>query len=294
MQEFTVIQRARQFIKQAGITAAPVDLSRYAALAKARIEIRYDLDDDESGQTFGLGGQHIILVNGNHREERQRFTVLHEIAHIVLELPSQHGGKKLTAAGLVSYRRRPPEEVLCDVFAAECLLPYDLFKKDIDDVGLSFDAVREMATRYKASIAPTGSRLATYSGEPCAFVLIEDGVIRYASLSKTLREKGGYIDFGVPVSPKSVAARLIRDPSSTDLYDEIPADIWFNKPLRNYELVCEEAMAAREFDQCLALVWLDDGLRRASTGNRDADDDDEPLLKELDGTLPWPGKSKRR
>lgn len=294
MQEFTAIQKARQFTREAGITAVPVDLSRYATLAKARIEIRSDLNDDESGQTFTLGGHTIILVNGNHREERQRFTALHEIAHIVLELPSQHGGPKLTASGLSSYRRRPPEEVLCDVFAAECLLPYDFFKKDIDDLDVSFDAVRQIAARYEASVASTGSRLAAYSAESCAFVLIEEGVIRYASLSKALREKGGYIGFGVPVHAKSVAARLIRDPSSTDVYDEIPADIWFNKPLKNYELACEEAMAAREFDQCLALVWLDDGLRRAATGNRDADDDDGPLLKELDGSLPWPGKSKRR
>lgn len=294
MQEFTAIQKARQFIKQAGITAVPVDVSRYAAHAKARIEVRYDLDDDESGQTFVLGGQNIIFVNGNHREVRQRFTILHEIAHIVLGLPSQHGGEKLTAAGLVSYRRRPPEEVLCDVFAAECLLPYDLFKKDVEEVGLSFDVVRDLATRYMASIPSTGSRLATYCAEPCAFVLIEEGVIRYASLSKSLREAGGYIDFGVPVHDRSVAARLIKNPSSTDVYDEIPADLWFKNPLKHHQLVCEEAMAAPEFDQCFALVWLDDGLRRASTGNRNADDDDEPLLKELDGTLPWPGTSKRR
>ena len=184
-------------------------------------------------------------------------------------------------------------KVLIDVGSRVLVLGL-AYKKDIDDIALSFDSVREMATRYRASIASTGSRLATYSAEPCAFMLIEEGVIRYASLSKGLREKGGYIEFGVPVPPKSVAARLIRDPSSTDVYDEIPADIWFNKPLRNYELVCEEAMASREFDQCWALVWLDDGLRRASTGNRDTEDDDDPLLTELDGILPWPGKSRRR
>src|SRR5688572_21203506 len=173
MDEFTTIQRARQLIREAAITTIPVDVARYAALAKARIEIRNNLDDDESGQTFALGGQNIILVNGNHREERQRFTVLHEIGHIVLDLPSQHGGKKLTTTDLVSYRRRPPEEVLCDVFAAECLLPYDFFKKDIDDVDISFDAVRAIAGKYKASVASTGSRLAAHSAEPCAFVLME-------------------------------------------------------------------------------------------------------------------------
>ena len=294
MEEFTAIQKARQFIKNAAITGVPVDLSRYAALAKARSEIRDDLDDDESGQTFMLGGQNIIFVNGNHRAERQRFTVLHEIGHIVLGLPSQHGGQKLTTSGLSSYRRRPPEEVLCDVFAAECLLPYEFFKKDIDGLDISFDAVRTFATRYKASIASTGSRLAMHSAEPCAFVLMEDGVIRYASRSKALREMGAWIELGVPVPAKSVAARLIKNPASSQVYDELPAHVWFSKPLKNFELVCEEAAPPGDWDQSLSLIWLDDGLRRANTGNAHADDDDEPLLKELDGTLPWPGKGKRR
>lgn len=294
MDEFTAILMARQFIKKAGITEIPVDLARCAAAINARIETRYDLSDDESGQTFALGGQNIILVNGNQREERQRFTVLHEIGHVVLELPSQHGGQKLTASGLASYTRRPPEEMLCDVFAAECLLPYDFFTKDIDGVDVSFNAIREIAGRYKASVISTGSRLAAHSAEPCAFVLMESGVTRYASLSKALRELGGWIDLGVPAPARSVAARLLKDASSADTYDELAAIAWFNKPLKNYETVCEEAMLAREWDQCLSLLWFDESLRRSTTGNGDADNEDEPLLKELDGVLPWPDKSRRR
>ena len=294
MDEFSAILKARQFIKDAAIASVPVDLGLYAALADAKIEIRYDLDDDESGQTFPLGGKNIIYVNGNHREERQRFTALHEIGHLFLGLPSQHGGARLTTSVLGSYARRPPEEVLCDVFAAECLLPYDFFKKDIDNVDVGFKAVRELAAKYKASVASTGSRLAVHSAEPCAFVLMEGGVIRYASRSKPLREMGAWIDLGVPIPEKSVAARIRTNPSSPDVYDEIPADSWFNKPLKNYEIVCEEAMPPGEWDQGLSLLWFDDGCRREAAGSTDADDDDEPLLKELDGTLPWPRKSKRR
>ena len=51
----------------------------------------------------------MITVNGNHKKERQRFTVLHEIAHIVLELPSEHHGTTITTQELISYRARPKE-----------------------------------------------------------------------------------------------------------------------------------------------------------------------------------------
>jgi hypothetical protein len=53
-------------------------------------------------------------------------------------------------------------------------------------------------------------------------------------------------------------------------------------------------MPMREWGQRLSLLWFDDSLRRSAIGSRDADDDEEPLLEELDGILPWPGKSKRR
>lgn len=294
MDEFTVVLKARQFVRDAGIESVPVDIERLAAAANARIKVCGDLDDAESGQTFPLGNKNIITVNGNHKEERQRFTVLHEIAHIVLELPSQHHGGNMTTSDLISYRGRPKEEILCDVFAAECLLPYDLFKKDIDDVDVSLDAVKQLAEKYQASVTSTGSRFAVNCDVPCAFVLMENGKIRYVSSSRFLRELKGWIGIGTPVPQSSVAHRLIKEVSKTQDYDEIAVDIWFTNGIRNYDLLAEEAMLVREWDQCLSLIWFDDSLRAAGCRGYDSTDDEEPLLKELDGFLPWPSKNRRK
>lgn len=294
MDEFTVILKARQFIKDAGINSVPINLDRYATAAKARIDFCDDLDDEESGQTFPLGGKNIIMVNGNHREERQRFTVLHEIGHIVLDLPSKHHNGNITTSDLISYRRRPKEEILCDVFAAECLLPYDFFKKDINDIDISLDAIKKLADQYKASVTSTGSRFAISCDTPCAFVLIEKGKIRYVSRSKFLRELNGWIDIGVPVPQNSVAFHLIKDQSATERYDEITTDIWFNNGVKNYNLLTEEAMLIREWDQCLSLIWFDESLRSSGYASDYYSDNDEPLLDELDGILPWPSKSRRK
>ncbi len=183
-------------------------------LQRPKLKSSSDLDDDESGQTFPLAGKHIITINGNHREERQRFTVLHEIAHIVLELPSQHHGTNMTTSDLVSYRHRPKEEILCDVFAAECLLPYVQFRKDVEDMDVSLDEVKELANHYQASVTSTGSRFAVNCNIPCAFVLMERGKVRYVSMSKFLRERKGWIEFGVPVPKGSVAERISKSTST--------------------------------------------------------------------------------
>lgn len=291
--EFQTILKARKFVCDAGIVAVPVDLERLATAANAKVKILHDLANDESGQTTQIKGRHIIIVNGNHREERQRFTVLHELAHIVLGLPSHHHGSKLTTGTLMRYGRRPPEEMLCDVFAAECLLPYNLFSKDVGDVDISMASVKDLAEKYKASLTTTGSRFAVSAQEPCAFVLSEDGQTRYVSRSKFLNELKGWIDFNIPLPKGSMAHRLMQNGSKTEDYDELASDIWFKGGIKNRPMLAEEAILLREWNQCLSLIWFDESLKPVNE-RRDEKEDDEPLLNELDGMLPWPSRGRRR
>lgn len=293
MDEFATISSARRFLKEAGSTSVPVDLGCLAAAAKAKIKVVHDLRDDESGQTTRIGGKHTIVVNGNHREERQRFTVLHELAHIVLELPSQHDGSTLKTETLLGYRGRPKEEMLCDVFAAECLLPYEFFGREVADSDISMDAVKAFAQAYKASLTATGSRFALNANAPCAWVLSEAGRVRYVSRSKYLNELKGWIGFNTPVPRDSVAGRLVRDGSRNEDYDEIATDVWFDGGIRNRPLVAEESIVLREWNQCVSLLWFDDSLLPVRE-RRDAEGHEDVLLKELDGVFPWPSKSRRR
>ena len=190
-------------------------------------------------------------------------------------------------------RQRPEEEVLCDVFAAECLLPYHPFANQVAGTDISLDAVKSFAQEYKASLTTTGSRFALNANEPCAFVLIEDGRIRYVSRSKYLNEMKGWINFNVPVPEGSVAQRLLLGGSRTEDYDEIPTNVWFDRGIRNRPLVAEEAILLSEWNQCLSLIWFDESLTPVRE-RWDEDEDNEPLLTELDGTLPWPSRSRRR
>ncbi len=292
MDEFPTILSARQFLRDAGNDSVPVDVGRLAAAANAKIKVAYDLADDESGQTTRFKGTHVIIVNGNHTEGRQRFTVLHEIAHIVLGLPSQHHGSTLKTDVLLRYGRRPEEEVLCDVFAAECLLPYHPFAEQVADSEISLNAVKSLAREYKASLTTTGSRFALNAREPCAFVLSENGRIRYVSRSKYLNELKGWINFNASVPQGSVAQRLIEGGPKIEDYDELPTDVWFDGGVRNRPLIAEEAILLRDWNQCLSLIWFDERLTPVRE-RRDEDEKVEPLLQQLDGTLPWPSRSRR-
>jgi hypothetical protein len=218
--------------------------------------------------------------------ERWRYTACHELGHIVLGLPSEH---KL--GPWWSYAKRSPNEVLCDVFAAELLLPYPLFQPMAEAVDFSFAAVESLAKGFQASLTATGSRFATILRAPCAFVLSEQGVVRYASRSKALREVGAWIAPRMPFPDGCVSERA-RKNGWSDGPEEIDAGLWLSDWRRGGTLL-EDARHLRLWDQTLTLLTFEDAeLPPPASGTREWQE--ETGLQELDGILPWPGKKRRR
>ena len=88
-------------------------------------------------------------------------------------------------------------EIACDIFAAELLLPYKLFKPRVDAAELGFAAIGELADEFDVSPMSTGSRFATFSYELCAFVLSEGDKVRYSSRSTSLARRQGLDQIGL-------------------------------------------------------------------------------------------------
>ena len=89
------------------------------------------------------------------------------------------------------------------------------------------------------------------------------------------------------VPPKTLSAS-VRTGSMETGPDEMAADVWFSD-WRRSGVVLEEARYLKSWDQTLTLLWFED--EEVPPLPRDASDktDEEPLLRELDGILPWPG-----
>jgi hypothetical protein len=283
--EFTAILRARELVGRVNPTKIPVPLESYLVEVGCVLRVDSDLSADEPGFSVTIGGKEHIVVNGRDSAERQRFTTCHELGHVVLKLPSQHAESPLW-----SYSKRPPNEIYCDVFAAELLLPHRLFKSMADDALIGFAALDDLAESFSASVMATGSRFAAAVDVPCAFVISQERVVRYASRSKSLRDAAAWIAPGTGLPPGSVSAKANADVGIES--GEIPADRWF-ADWRRGGMLLEEARYLPRWKQTLTLLWFDDDEIPAPVGD-DQDSDEEQGLKELDGTLPWPGRKKRR
>ena len=283
MDEFSAILKAREFVARTDSTEIPVELKPYLAQVESVLRVDHDLSEDEAGCCVTIGGRRHIVVNGNDSAERQRFTVCHEIAHIILNLPSQH-----TETPLWSYSTRPTNEIYCDVFAAELLLPYRLFKPAADRAIICFAALDDLAGEFVASVMATGSRFAAAVDVPCAFVISQERITRYASRSKALREVGAWIPPGRRLPAGSAS---LRASGMTIESGEIAADEWFEDWRRGGSLI-EEARYLTRWKQTLTLLWFED--EEIPSSHEEGESECEEGLEELTGTLPWPGRRKRR
>lgn len=285
MDEQQVRQRARNFIAALDISNIQNDLSVYANAVNATIKTQ-DLGEGEAGYTITKpNGKHVIVVNVNDTEERQRFTICHEVAHIALQLASNHEEVPSWA-----FAKRDANEVACDTFAAELLMPYRLWLSKIPKEEPSFKLIKFMASEFGASFPAAASRYASLCDIPCAFVTMESGAIRYSVFSMQLRNIKARITSRSPIPLGSVSHKLRTSGVSGQESAEINQDIWFE----NWEkglMLNELASHYARTDTTVALLWLDnDDLPEIEVNRFGIRVEEDEGLAELTGELPWPIK----
>ncbi|MEQ9112468.1 MAG: ImmA/IrrE family metallo-endopeptidase [Rhodospirillaceae bacterium] len=160
-------QRAAAILNEYDMTSAPVPVERIAKRLEAQVRFS-PLDDELSGMVYVKDGTPIIGVNALHHPNRQRFTIAHEVGHLLLhraEITKEiHVDKDfpMLMRDAVSSTGVNEMEVEANLFAAEILMPADFLVRSLD--GQSFDiddegAVSALAKEYKVSASAMRFRL---------------------------------------------------------------------------------------------------------------------------------------
>lgn len=286
MDEVTAAMKARAFIGQFASPSLPVSVEEYAARINAKIR-RMPLEEGEDAWSMQRpDGSYRICVNCAHNARRQRFSICHEVAHAVLGIAPDH------SAPSWNFARRPPGEVACDAFAAELLLPYRLLKPKVDAADPSFRVIEMLAREFDASLIATASRFASYSREPCVFILSEAGKVRFSIRSAAMRGAGAWVRVGTDLPAKSMSAR-VRSGALPDGPEDCDPDLWFDG-WEHDDSVYEDTIHLGQHDHTLTLLWMaDDELRPTKVSSKHWEEEARGLA-ELDGVLPWPSRSRRR
>ena len=158
------VRKADELITAMAVTTAPVPVERIAR--RLDVQVRYaPLDGEISGMSFIKDGVSIIGVNNLHHPNRQRFTLAHELGHVILhaaELERQvHLDRGSLYRDAVSSTGRDARERVSNAFASELLIPAALLEKvagarfDLEDEEL----VGRLARKFRVSVAAMHFRL---------------------------------------------------------------------------------------------------------------------------------------
>ena len=153
-------RRARQLLEEGGVAAAPVPLERLVEQCGATI--RYEpFEGEVSGMVHRRpDGSGIIGVNSEHSKTRQRFTIAHEIGHLLL-----HGEegfhidekRPLARRDELSRQAVDAREIEANQFAAELLMPEAIVRESWEalvegDAEVAFeDGIGELARTFLVS-----------------------------------------------------------------------------------------------------------------------------------------------
>ena len=127
----------KDLLNKVGAKAAPIPVEKIAEFLGARIVYEPARQGEEVyGMLFRDNGTPVIGVNSSNHIHRQRFTVAHEIGHLLL-----HKGDEYIDTPKVHYRdflsglAIDNEEIEANGFAAELLMPRDFLEKSLQVIG---------------------------------------------------------------------------------------------------------------------------------------------------------------
>lgn len=200
---------------------------------------------------FEIGGEGRIVLHPDGRAvieyrkkrliERQRFTIFHEFAHTLFPDFCEFRGALNHASPRKLADPEKEFETLCDVAAAEMLLPHDNFRSDLAKLKrLSFEAVHHLRQQYTASVDATTHRLVELTDTvPCTAAFLTDQRgdhsgrgplwVKYSCRNSLFK---GYIQAGIIPPQNSVAFQCFS--KRTEVTSPIKETWWINGKPRTW------------------------------------------------------------
>lgn len=128
---------------------------------------------DFAGRIYAdLDGQLVMDLNHNDGTERQRFTCAHELIHLAFPNFKKETRYRLDAKDPGQNGRNAEEEYLCDLGAANLLMPRELVA-DIYSLDEGLAGVERLARDAQVSLQAAGNRLVSLTGKAGAFLVFE-------------------------------------------------------------------------------------------------------------------------
>ena len=150
-------RKAAELLRVGKVKKIPVPVERLAHIAGAKLRF-----EPFEGRISGMvnrspDGSTLIGVNSSHPETRQRFTIAHELGHMLLHKDEQFHVDESASIRFRDEESRlatKSEEIEANQFAAELLMPASFMADEIEGLPKGIDpedAIPILAERFQVS-----------------------------------------------------------------------------------------------------------------------------------------------
>lgn len=247
-------QAARALLHRFGVRAAEhIRIESFAKHLGATILVSR-LDGAQAELVRVHGHAHIILSDRVTDECARRFSIAHELGHLVLDHPTP--ALAALCGEHPARRGRNDErdyEAEASAFAGELLMPESLLRARCEVSPVSLAIPWTIADQFKVSILASAIRFTELSSERCAAVFSSRGIVKWCAPSPTFTRE---IERGTRIDPASVAWDYYEKGDLDDREQTVPADAWF-RTSASAEIV-EHSVASKELGTVLSMLWVPD------------------------------------
>ncbi|NVB80968.1 MAG: ImmA/IrrE family metallo-endopeptidase [Kofleriaceae bacterium] len=245
-------RRAKALLHRCGVRA-PEHVVVEAFAARLGVELVEAPLDGATAQLVRIGARTVIFVAERVTDPAaRRFSIAHELGHLLLEHPSRAPDELCRPFGSgprVLHDR--DYEAEANAFASELLMPSELLLRACEVSPVDLQVPRRIARDYHVSILASARRFTELASERCAAVFSARREVKWFAPSATFTRD---IARGKRLDSASLAFDYFATGAIPDEPQPVPADAWLETSAE-VEIV-EHSIFSAELGTVLSMLWI--------------------------------------
>lgn len=198
-----------------------------------------------------VGDRGIISVAEGLPKNQRRWAVAHELGHFEIHASVSYLGLCIGEDLRLGYDSSGHEQE-ANAFAAELLMPEDLFEPRCDVPKVNGNPIGSLAEEFQVSRTAAALRFLAFTYDRVALMACQDGKVVW---SQATRDFGRRLPKGTPLDQWSLAYDFFHKGKVTPIPETVSAQAWVPNARRGDELV-EHVLPMSGSNTVLSLLWF--------------------------------------
>lgn len=198
-----------------------------------------------------VGDRAVMSTAASMSKDQRRWAIAHELGHLETHPNLNYFGLCIGEDLLFDYKNSGREQE-ANAFAAELLMPEDLFGRRCDVPKVKWDPIVAAAEEFKVSVTSAAIRFIGITGERVALVMCTDSKIGWVQAT---RDFGPRPRRGASLAPSTLAYDFFAKGVASQFPETVDADGWVENA-RGDEEVVEHLFPMPRYRSAMVLLWF--------------------------------------